>query len=241
MRPSLKPLGDMIAVAALAALAALAAPVQAESNVQPVPPTRSVEQANATLAQVARDRAVVHEEFAASETVCYTKFFVNHCLDQAKEKRRVALSRLRATEVEAEHFKRADSVEKRDADLAERARKDAEEENYRATLPPKEAKVVDDTPRPAPRGGKIVDREAEHAAKVQRQEAQDAADAGKRAAAVAAFEKKQVDAQKRQEKVAKKKAESDAKRAAHEESEKKKAAAAEAAAAAAAAAASKKQ
>jgi len=240
MRPSLKPLGEMIAVAALAALAALAAPVQAQTPSQPAAPgdqlTHSVEQANATLQQVAKDRAAVHEEFAASERVCYDKFFVNHCLDKAKEKRRAALAKLRATEVEAEHFKRADSVEKRDADLAVRARKDAEEEAQRAAMPPKEAKVVDDTPRVAPNAGKpVVDREAEHAAKVQRQAAQDAADAGNRAANVAAFEKKQAESEKRKAQVAKKKADSDAKRAAHEASEKKKAAAAEAAAAAAAA------
>lgn len=238
MRPSLKPLGEMIAAAALAALAALAAPVQAQTT-EPAAapqPTRSVEQANATLQQVAKDRAAVHDEFAASERVCYEKFFVNYCLDKAKEKRRAALAKLRATEVEAEHFKRADSVEKRDADLAVRARKDAEEEAQRAAMPPKEAKVVDDTPRVAPNAGKpVVDREAEHAAKVQRQAAQDAADAGKRAANVAAFEKKQAESEKRKAQVAKKKADSDAKRAAHEESEKKKAAAAEAAAAAAAA------
>ncbi|WP_444844490.1 hypothetical protein [Duganella caerulea] len=241
MRPSLKPLGEMIAAAALAALAALAAPVQAQ-NAEPAAapqPTRSVEQANATLQQVAKDRAAVHEEFAASERVCYDKFFVNYCLDKAKEKRRAELAKLRATEVEAEHFKRADSVEKRDADLAVRARKDAEEEAQRAAMPPKEAKVVDDTPRPAPNAGKpVVDREAEHAAKVQRQAAQDAADAGNRAANVAAFEKKQAESEKRKAQVAKKKADSDAKRAAHEASEKKKA---DAEAAAAAAAAAKKQ
>ncbi|WP_254442168.1 hypothetical protein [Duganella vulcania] len=236
MRPSLKPLGEMIAIAALAALAALAAPVQAQTAEPAVPqPTHSVEQANATLQQVAKDRAAVHEEFAASERVCYDKFFVNYCLDKAKEKRRAALAKLRATEVEAEHFKRADSVEKRDADLAVRARKDAEEEAQRAAMPPKEAKVVDDTPRPAPNAGKpVVDREAEHAAKVQRQAAQDAADAGNRAANVAAFEKKQAESEKRKAQVAKKKADSDARRAAHEASEKKKADAEAAAAAAAA-------
>ncbi|MYN18930.1 hypothetical protein GTP81_19455 [Rugamonas sp. FT107W] len=226
----------MIAIAALAALAALAAPVQAQTAEPAVPqPTHSVEQANATLQQVAKDRAAVHEEFAASERVCYDKFFVNYCLDKAKEKRRAALAKLRATEVEAEHFKRADSVEKRDADLAVRARKDAEEEAQRAAMPPKEAKVVDDTPRPAPNAGKpVVDREAEHAAKVQRQAAQDAADAGNRAANVAAFEKKQAESEKRKAQVAKKKADSDARRAAHEASEKKKADAEAAAAAAAA-------
>ena len=243
MRASLKPLGEMIAAAALAALAALVAPAQAENAgrdavAAAVPPSRSVEQANATLVQVAKGRAAVQDEYAASERVCYTKFFVNNCLDKAKEKRRAALAVLRATEVEAEHFKRVDSVAKRDADLAERARKDAEEQALRDAMPPKEAKVVDDTPRPAPNGGKVVDREAEHAAKVKRQAAQDAADAGKRTASVAAFEQKKAESEKRLAQVAKKKAESDARRAAHDESEKKRAAAE---AAAAASAAAKKQ
>jgi hypothetical protein len=231
MRPSLKPLGEMIAAAMLAALAALAAPAQAQTIGQDpvgaprVPQSHSVEQANATLEQVARDRAAVNDEFAASERVCYSKFFVNRCLDAAKEKRRAALANLRAVEVEAQHFKRADSVAKRDADLAERARKDADEQAARAAEPPKPPKVADETPRPAPRGGKVVDREAEHAARLKRMEAQDAADAGKRAANVAAFEKKKADSERRQAEVAKKKAESDAKRAAKEEAEKKKAAA----------------
>jgi hypothetical protein len=232
MRPSLKPLGEMIAAAALAALAALAAPAQAQDIGQDpvgaprVPQSHSVEQANATLEQVARERAAANDEFAASERVCYSKFFVNNCLDKAKEKRRATLARLRAVEVEAQHFKRADSVARRDADLAERARKDADEQAARAAQPPKPPKVADETPRPPPKAGKVVDREAEHAAKVKRMEAQDAADAGKRAANVAAFERKKAESERRQAEVARKKAESDAKRAAQAEAEKKKAAAA---------------
>jgi hypothetical protein len=56
----------------------------------------SVAQADAALEQVAKDRAAVHEEFAASERECSTKFFVNNCLDKAKEKRRAALAAIRA-------------------------------------------------------------------------------------------------------------------------------------------------
>jgi hypothetical protein len=242
MKPGLKPLGELIAAAVLAALAALAAPAHAQSaGQQPpaaprVPETRSVEQADAKLEQVARDRAAVNDEFAASERVCYAKFFVNNCLDKAKEKRRVALAELRAIEVEAQHFKRADSVAKRDADLAERARKDAEDEAKRAAHVPKEPKVVDDKPPAPPSGRKVAQREAEHEAKLKREAAQQAADAGKRAANVEAFERKKLESQRRQAEVAKKKAENAAKAAAKEASEKKKA---EAEAAAAAKAASK--
>ncbi|MFA9217574.1 MAG: hypothetical protein ACEQSK_10780 [Sphingomonadaceae bacterium] len=214
----------------LAALlaAVLAAPALAQTIGQDpigaprVPSTHSVEQADATLAQVARDRAKVHETFAASERVCYTKFFVNYCLDQAKEQRRAALSDLRAVEVEASHFKRQDSVDKRDVELAERVRKDAEEQALRAQQVPKAAKVIDDTPRAAPSGPSVAERQAAYDAKVARQQAEEAANAGKRAANVAAFEKKQAESLRRQAEVARKKAEAEQKRATQAESDQKK-------------------
>jgi colicin import membrane protein len=215
---------------------ALAAPAQAQTPT----PTTSVAQADATLAKVATDRAAVNDEFAASERVCTAKFFVNNCLDKAKEKRRVELSALRALEVEAQHFKRADSVAKRDADLAERVRKDAEEQATRAAQVPKEHKAPDDKPRNPPSSGpSLAEREATHAAKLKREAAQEAADAGKRAANVEAFKEKQAESVRRQAEVARKKQENQAKAAASEASEKKRADAEAAAAAKAAKAASK--
>lgn len=184
--------------ALLTLLAAFAVTAQAQ-NVQ------SVAQANAALEKVARDRAAVNEEFAASERECSSRFFVNYCLDKAKEKRRVALAAVRAVEVDAEHFKRADSVARRDADLAERVRKDQEEAALRAAQPPKAPREEKEAPR-APSGPRVVDREAEYAAKVKRQEEKDAAEAAKRAANVAAFEKKQVESARRQAEVERKKA-----------------------------------
>lgn len=233
MRAGLKPLGEMIAAATLAALAALAAPAQAQ--------TTSVEQANAKLEQVAKDRGAVEDEFAESERVCNSKFFVNNCLDKAKEKRRVALSGLRAIEVEAEHFKRVASVGKRDAELAERARKDAEEQALRAAHGPKPAKVVDDKPAPTRHAGPTVaEREAGHEAKLQRQEAKDAAEAGNRAAKVEAFGRKAAESERRQAEVAKKKQVNEAKAASKAAAEKKRVEAEAAAAAAAAAKAKSK-
>ncbi|MRX07483.1 hypothetical protein GJ697_06525 [Pseudoduganella sp. FT25W] len=208
----------IITVAAM--LAATLAAAQAQ-NVQ------TVAQADAALVKVAQDRAVINDEYAASERECSTKFFVNNCLDKAKEKRRVALADARTREVDAQHFKRADSVARRDADLAERARKDADEAELRAAQPPKPAKTEHEEPKPAS-GVRVVDREAQHDAKVQRQEREDAANAAKRAANVEAFERKKAESVHRQAEVARKKAENDAKAkqaAERAEAEKKKAAA----------------
>ena len=88
---------NLAAAALLAAAAATAAPAMAQKIGQApvgepaVPQTHSVEQADARLAEVARDRAAVQAEYDAAEQVCNAKFFVNYCLDKAKEKRRVAL------------------------------------------------------------------------------------------------------------------------------------------------------
>lgn len=84
----------------------------------PVPASSSVQQADARLAEAALGRAIVEARFAEREQICYAKFFVNHCLDQAREERRNALAGLRAIEIEASHFKRADAVEQRDLALA---------------------------------------------------------------------------------------------------------------------------
>jgi hypothetical protein len=194
---------------------------------------QTVEQANAALVKVAQDRAAITDEYAASERECSARFFVNNCLDKAKEKRRAALAEVRVREVDAEHFKRADSVAKRDADLADRARKDADDAMLRAAQPPKAPKEEHEPAKPSS-GVRVADREAEHAAKLKRQEAEDAANAGKRSANVAAFERKQAESERRQKEVARKKAENEEKAkqaAARAEADQKKAAAQQAASA----------
>lgn len=198
---------------------------------------QTVAQANAALVKVAQDRAAITDEYAASERECSARFFVTNCLDKAKEKRRAALAEVRVREVDAEHFKRADSVAKRDADLAERARKDADDAMLRSAQPLKAPKEEHEPAKPSS-GLRVADREAEYAAKMKRQEAEDAANAGKRSANVTAFERKQAESERRQKEVARKKAENEEKAkqaAAHAEADKKKAAAQDAAAAAASA------
>ena len=197
------------------AMLALAAMGTASVAAAALPPTRSVPEADARLADVATRRNAVEAAFADSERICYTRFFATNCIDKAKEQRRTALAGLRAIEIEASHFKRADAVEQRDRALAVQADKDAADAVRRVALPPKPVPAA----APVRPGAAATPRQAEHDAKIRRQQAQEAADAGKRAANVAAFEKKQLDAAERQRRVA-------AKQAAKEEQARKDAAAA---------------
>ncbi len=172
-----------------------------------VPLTHTVEQADARLAEVAAARARVNQEFAADEQVCNHRFFVTYCLDQAKEKRRLALAGLRAVEVEANRFKRQAAVDKRDAELAERLKKDAEEDARRAAAPQRphtEHAPAGPTAKP---GLSLEQRQAEHDAKERRRQAQEAAEAPKRAENVAAYEKKQAESEHRRARVAERMAE----------------------------------
>ncbi|WP_226935832.1 hypothetical protein [Janthinobacterium sp. GW458P] len=179
-----------------------------EVGVPQVPATLSIDEADAKLKLAASEREAAEDEYAAREQECYSKFFVNSCLDKAKEKRRLILVRLRAIEAEANHFKRAESVRLRDIDLArtqEDARLDAEQ---RAAALPKPVKVVAPEPEPPkPQGKSVAEREAEHAAKVKKQAADDAAEAPRRAAREAAFARKQAEAAARQKRVAQRLAE----------------------------------
>jgi hypothetical protein len=192
-------------LAAALALAALAgcASNRAPSVAPPVPQSTSVAEADRKLAEVARARAQAETEFAASEQICYTKFFATDCLDKARDKRRTTLAGLRAIEVEAQRYKRRVDVEQRDRELADAQQKYAEEEARRAAEPPPPPRQV--APPPAPKPAAIVDRAAVHAEKLKRERAAEQAAAAKRAANVAAFEKRKRESEQRKKEVEQKK------------------------------------
>jgi colicin import membrane protein len=171
-----------------------------------VAPTTSVAEADAKLADVAQRRQAAEALYAAGERECYTRFLVSRCLDKAREQRRATLAGLRAIEVEASHFKRLESIERRDAALAERQKQDAQDAAVRAALPLKKPHVVPEAPAPKARAESIEKRVAEREAKEQGRKAQEAAGAGERAAHAAAFKRKQQEAAARQRAVAEKQA-----------------------------------
>lgn len=197
-------------------------------------PTTSVAQANERLANVAAERAAIEARFAAREAVCYDKFFVTSCLDEARERRRNSLNAQREVEVEAEYFLRKHKVEERDRAMAEADAAYQAEEARAAAQPPAAPKTI--APVPPPRPGNVAKRTAERNARLQKEAAAAPADAAKRAENAAAFEERRRKSEERQREVAERKAQREAKRAAKAEQqlqqEKAAAAAAEKAAAA---------
>jgi hypothetical protein len=193
---------SIAAAALLMAVLAGCAAVKPETRAPVVPPSHSVVEADARLATVARERAQAEAAFAASEQLCYARFLVNRCLDEAGEKRRVALSALRAIEIEAERFKRQASVDARDRAIAKSENEYREAEAKMAATPPPRATPADAAPKapPVPH-----DRSAAQAAKLKKLEAESSADAAKRAASVAAFEKRKRDSEQRQREIEEKK------------------------------------
>lgn len=182
-------------------------------NVTPVVArTTSVADAARKLDKVKIERADVEAEYAASEQVCYAKFFVNNCLDTAKEKRRSALAVLRAVEVEAELFQRKAAVEQRDREVAQAIREFEAGEARLAAMPPPPPPVQVAPKASAPRPA-LAGRNAKRASKQAQRAAQAPQDAAERAANVVEFEKRKRESEQRQKKVAAKKAEKAAKAA----------------------------
>jgi colicin import membrane protein len=180
---------------------------------------QSVETADQAKVEVEQERLRVESRFASEEAACYPKFFTTACLDKAKEKRRLALNRIRAVEVEANAVKRRLRVEKRDEALAKKNQEDArkqEERNRRTSAA--QAEGAETAPRAEgsrPESGTVgagnavgVDeRVIKHEALQAERAAKDAANAQKRAENERKFARKQQEAEERQRSIAAKKAE----------------------------------
>ncbi|QJE03385.1 hypothetical protein HH212_15380 [Massilia forsythiae] len=209
----------------LAALAACAGPEPVPREIPP-PPVTSVAQADQQLAAVARERAAIEARFAERERVCYTKFLVTNCINEARERHRSALAAQRAIEVQAARFKRQAKVDERDRNLAEAEQRYQEQEAHLAAAPPKPAPDV--APAPAPRKSSVPARTAQRDARVRAAQQKEAAETDKRAANVRAYEERKAESEERQRRVAQRQADKAAKaaRQAAESADKAKAAAA---------------
>jgi hypothetical protein len=204
-------LAAALSAALLATLVAACASPDVVPREVPPPPVTSVAQADQQLAAVARERAAIEARFAERERVCYDKFFVNNCLDEAKERHRSALAAQRAIEVQADRFKRQALVEERDRNLAEADRRFKEQEARLEAEPPKPA--PEPAPVPPPRKATVPGRVAQRDARLRAEKQEAAANAGKRAQNVRDYEARKAQSEERQRKVAERKAEKAAKAA----------------------------
>lgn len=210
----MKPMAALRTASALAIAGALAAGCASEQQVAsgPAPtPTTSVEQADQRLAAVTAERAAIEARFVERERVCYQKFFVTRCLDEAKERRRSALAAQRSIEIEAEHFKRKAKVEERDRAMAEAEARYREEEARMAAQPP--AAPRQPTEEPPPRPSPVAERIARHNAQLKKAQTQEQAEAARRQANVRDYEARKRESEERQRKVAERMAEKRAKEA----------------------------
>lgn len=192
---------------ALAFLSGCTSYLRAPADTPVIAPPDSVAAADVALARAQRDRAAIEAAYAESEARCYERFFVNRCLDAAKETRRQGLVVVRAIEVEMERYKRQAAVDERDRKVAQAEAEFAAEEAARAAepAPPPRAEPAP-LPERAP-GISLAERRARQAAKMKAIAERDKAEAPKRAAKAAEFERKQQESARRQAEIAAKKAE----------------------------------
>lgn len=191
--------------AAAASLIAGCVSVRPATVAAPVAPTTSMDDAARKLALVKLERVRAEARFVAGEQVCYNRFFTNNCLDKVREEHRTALANVRAIEIEAEHFQRETRVAERDAALVVSQQQFEAEQARLREHPPAPPRA--EQPAPPPRPPAKVDRAAEHAARLQRQAAQEQAGAASREANVKAFEARRAASIERLKEVERKKAE----------------------------------
>ncbi|MEO6935942.1 MAG: hypothetical protein ABI171_11440 [Collimonas sp.] len=184
----------------------------------PLESLTSVDVANKALTDVADAKAEVAARDLEQRRVCYAKFFVNHCLDAAKEQRRLALKAIRPVDITANAFLRKDRADERDKALAvQDAQHPAEAAQKAQDQKEKELSNADKVKQGAAKDkeveantrkhlGEADKRVADHNARVLKGQQDEAAKASQRTANVASFEKKAQDSAARQKEVAANKA-----------------------------------
>lgn len=204
--------------AADAQLKPVAEPAAELSARYPLETLNSVETSNRALADVANAKAEVEARDLEQRRACYEKFFVNRCLDAAKEQRRLAMKAIRPVDITANAFLRKDRADERDKALevhdaqqpAEAAQKaqdqQAKELSNAEKVKQGGAKEKEAAANTRKHLGEADKRVAEHNARELKARQDAAAKAPQRAANVAAFEKKAQESAARQREVAANKA-----------------------------------
>jgi hypothetical protein len=219
---------------AVAALFAVLGGASAEDDVaawaarHPAGSIRTVEAADDALREAEAQRQSVEARYFAEQNECYDRFFVSRCLEQAAERHRVALQRIRPIEIEANTWKRRAKVDERDRNLELQREKNQEEARERAAQQRQRdaetAARVERNARAAEEAaaksraheGQAGRRVAEHEARLRQKQAEEAANAELRARKVEEFEEKKRASEARQRELAATRAEKEKRRAERE-------------------------
>jgi len=151
--------------------------VRAQTSVAPVAPAAAAAAAPASAAEapprdfdaerkaISDSRAWTNYRFSKAEHDCYSTFFVNHCVNKAKDAQREELEVLRKRDLEVSGAERAFKAKQRDERLAlQRAQEEAErpqrEADERASREAFEKKQQEQQLRDAERQGQAPQRAA---------------------------------------------------------------------------------
>jgi hypothetical protein len=158
-------------------------------------------------------RAWTNYRFATAERACYDKFFVTHCIDQAKEIQRQELHVLRQRELEVGDAERAQRAADRDREQALRRaefeagqpKRSANEQASRESFEKKQqeqqlrdAQHQADAPKRSANAQSYQQKQADFDARMREAQSKGAEEARQREENVKAYEAKQREAEQRQ-------------------------------------------
>lgn len=191
---------------------------------------KSDEAAQKALDEARQDRQAASVRYVVDQRACYRKFLVNSCLEEAKERKRLADKNIKQVEVEANTYQRQATVDERDRTLAEQRVSD--EQDAARRLEEQKQKEADSARKVQESNAKNREvqqridqnkdvpadyRIREHEAKMRQQQAEDAANAPERAANAAAREQRIKDAEAHRLEVERKKADNERERKARQQ------------------------
>ncbi|WP_034297788.1 hypothetical protein [Herbaspirillum sp. RV1423] len=189
----------------------------------------SVDYADEVLAEADKERTIIEDQYIDEQRGCYKKFFVSSCLEDAKERNRVAVKQVRDVEVEANAYKRQAKADDRDKALAEQRAKDEQDVARRAKeQQERDAAAVRKIRESTVKEQQVKDRERQtegqadlrvksHEAQLRKTEAEEAAKAPQRSANERAYKEKVKEAEAHRKDVEEKKAEKARERAAKQQ------------------------
>ena len=207
------------ATAAAGASAPVSAPVSAVSSADGPAPLTDRQFDERAKAFDAREHVLdkrtseMNYRYAVAQHDCYSRFFVNDCLDKARDAMRVEKGDIRTARLALSDERRSDRARKRDQDeaaarqrdLAEAPQRAQNEQRNRAAFDAKQqqhaeqaARRGDDAALRANNVAAYDKKQADHQALIDEAHRNAAADAEKRAQNVSRFDQKQKDAADRQ-------------------------------------------
>ena len=200
--------------------------IKAFTQRYPAGSIKSVELANQALTDAAQERIKQEDQYIEEQHLCYTRFFVSSCLEDAKQANRMVVKQIREIEGAANAFNRQATVDERDKALAEQRildeqdairRQQDQKEQAEATarkLAESAASVKEVKERERLTAGQADLRIKQQELKLREIEASEAAKAPERAANERAYQQKVKDAEAHRLEVEAKKAEKMRERAA---------------------------